>query len=379
MNRQPMRDGIIPGIMAREIVARREQRELGAEFNGIIPSYMLRDIAQRSTNRTVQQAMLGTINGIANEFEAGVLRRSSWTDHGLDRRLLGRGRLRREVWDAHESNEQGYQARIENSRPVGDDDIDRSYDLAGMVYDYYREVHGRDSIDDEGMTLISRVHFRADPPRAFNSAFWDGGQMTYGGGDQLYFNSFVHPFVAGHEFTHGVTHATADFFPWGEAATLNEHVSDAFAAIIEMRAGNLSVENYHWIAVKGIHREGIKSVGLRSMLNPGTAFDDPRIGKDRQPAHMRDYVQTSEDNGGAHINNGIPNRAFALACLYTGGFAWDQMQHIWYRARNFADRKSTFASFAGKTIIACEQLAMNNHKDALMRAWREVGVEPVFG
>ena len=49
---------------------------------------------------------------------------------------------------------------------------------------------------------------------------------------------------------------------------------------------------------------------LRSMAAPGTAYDDPRLGKDPQPAHLRDYVETSEDNGGVHINSGIPNKAF---------------------------------------------------------------------
>ena len=56
----------------------------------------------------------------------------------------------------------------------------------------------------------------------------------------------------------------------------------------------------------------IKGVALRSMKAPGTAYDDPLIGKDPQPDHMNKYVKTTNDNGGVHTNSGIPNKAFWL-------------------------------------------------------------------
>ena len=59
------------------------------------------------------------------------------------------------------------------------------------------------------------------------------------------------------------------------------------------------------------------------MKAPGTAYDDPLVGKDPQPAHMDDYVETIRDNGGVHINSGIPNRAFYLAATEIGGYAWE--------------------------------------------------------
>ena len=60
-------------------------------------------------------------------------------------------------------------------------------------------------------------------------------------------------------------------------------------------------------------------MALRSMKAPGTAYDDPVLGKDPQPAAMAGYVQTSTDNGGVHINSGIPNHAFYLAAIAIGG------------------------------------------------------------
>ena len=71
---------------------------------------------------------------------------------------------------------------------------------------------------------------------------------------------------------------------------------------------------------------------LRSMSEPGTAYDDPQIGKDPQVGSMADYVNTDDDNGGVHINSGIPNRAFALAALEIGGASWEEAGKIWYDA-----------------------------------------------
>ena len=59
------------------------------------------------------------------------------------------------------------------------------------------------------------------------------------------------------------------------------------------------------------------------MIEPGTAYDDDVLGKDPQPDHFDRYIDTDEDNGGVHLNSGIPNRAFALAAIELGGFAWE--------------------------------------------------------
>ena len=58
------------------------------------------------------------------------------------------------------------------------------------------------------------------------------------------------------------------------------------------------------------------------MAAPGTAYDDPVLGRDPQPSHMRDHVDTVEDNGGVHINSGILNHAFYRAAMAIGGKTW---------------------------------------------------------
>ena len=85
-------------------------------------------------------------------------------------------------------------------------------------------------------------------------------------------------------------------------------------------------------------------MALRSMKMPGTAYADALLGQDPQPYHMDLYVNTSDDNGGVHINSGIPNHAFYLCCMLMGGNSWEAPGQIWYRTMQ--QLNNPFASFA---------------------------------
>ena len=106
-------------------------------------------------------------------------------------------------------------------------------------------------------------------------------------------------------------------------------------------------------------------------------LDDPVLGRDEQPAHMRDYVRTSADNGGVHVNSGIPNRAFQLAASHFGGYAWETAGRIWYDTlRDKRLRKTaTFAQFARLTVQNADQHFGTTARAALVAAWAEVGVK----
>ena len=95
-------------------------------------------------------------------------------------------------------------------------------------------------------------------------------------------------------------------------------------------------------------------MALRSMKAPGTAYDDPVLGKDPQPDHWSGFVRTPEDNGGVHINSGIPNRAFYLAARGLGGKAWEKAGRIWYETLRDPKLKpgSGFKVFAGRTVAS---------------------------
>jgi len=114
------------------------------------------------------------------------------------------------------------------------------------------------------------------------------------------------------------------------------------------------------------------------MAEPGSAYDDPVLGKDPQPAHMSAYVDTPQDNGGVHINSGIPNRAFYLAATALDGPAWEVAGRIWYdtlrdkRLRHDAD----FAAFARLTLDVARSVRGDAAHKAVAGAWAAVGIQP---
>jgi Zn-dependent metalloprotease len=114
------------------------------------------------------------------------------------------------------------------------------------------------------------------------------------------------------------------------------------------------------------------------MKAPGTAYDDDVLGKDPQPAHMRDYVQTMSDNGGVHINSGIPNHAFYILATGLGGYAWDRAGRIWYETLRDPRLKETvpFRGFARATLRAAQRLHGDSSDEAnsVWQAWDQVGI-----
>jgi Zn-dependent metalloprotease len=102
------------------------------------------------------------------------------------------------------------------------------------------------------------------------------------------------------------------------------------------------------------------------------------LGKDPQPGHMDDFVRTNQDNGGVHINSGIPNRAFYLAARAIGGNAWDRAGRVWYNALLDPNTRANtdFAGFARVTIDVAGRLYGSGSAEAtaVTEAWTTVGV-----
>jgi Zn-dependent metalloprotease len=114
------------------------------------------------------------------------------------------------------------------------------------------------------------------------------------------------------------------------------------------------------------------------MKAPGSAFDDPLLGKDPQPKHMNNFVRTFEDNGGVHINSGIPNHAFFQVATQIGGPAWEKAGRIWYDALRDARVKPNtgFRRFAQITYDVAGRLfglTSLEHK-AVHEGWAAVGI-----
>ena len=123
--------------------------------------------------------------------------------------------------------------------------------------------------------------------------------------------------------SHGLVYNTAPLIYEGQPGALSESIADVFGAAAEQWSKNQKPAEASWLVGAGCLAPGIKGVALRSMKAPGTAYNDPRIGKDPQPDHMRNYIGTTEDFGGVHWNSGIPNHAFYRLCTYLYVHSWE--------------------------------------------------------
>jgi Zn-dependent metalloprotease len=235
------------------------------------------------------------------------------------------------------------------------------------------------------MRLDSTVHYQ----KGYDNAFWNGEQMVYGDGDEdqpeseRLFNRFTIAIdVIGHELTHGVTQFEAKLAYSQQPGALNESMSDVFGSLVKQYSLNQTAAQADWIIGAGLLTSNVNGVGIRSMKAPGTAYDDPVLGKDPQPAHMKDYVTTISDNGGVHINSGIPNHAFYVTAVELGGFSWEKAGQIWYvTLRDKLSANSNFQDCANLTWQVAGELfgAGSLEQQAVQKGWVEVGLTPGSG
>jgi Zn-dependent metalloprotease len=345
-------------------------------YRGIIPSEMLKAIAKNSSGRE-QDAALHSLS--LSSFIRGK------------RTVVGKiaiatavpaGQLRRTVYDMNNDGNMddlpGKLVRGENDPESGDIAVSQAFDGAGATYKFYKEVFDRNGIDNNGMRMDSSVHFDTD----YDNAFWDGKQMVYGDGDGSVFQKGCFTScldVIGHEITHGVTQYESNLLYQGQSGALNESFSDVMGIQVKQYALGQTVEQADWLIGKGMFGSDFKGLALRSMKEPGTAYDDARLGgKDPQPATMKDYVRTSQDNGGVHLNSGIPNHAFYLAAAKLGGYSWQKAGKIWYNSflHGRVRASASFEDAANITSQVARELfgAGSSEQKAVIDSWAEVGI-----
>jgi len=225
------------------------------------------------------------------------------------------------------------------------------------------------------MPLRGVVHFGSD----YDNAFWDGRRMVFGDGDNELFLRFTLSLdVIGHELGHGVTEDEAGLEYWGQSGALNESMSDVFGSLVKHHKLHQKADEADWLIGADLLGPDVSGEALRSMAAPGTAYDDGVLGKDPQPGHMKDYVNTTQDNGGVHINSGIPNHAFYTAATNIGGYAWERTGLIWYETLRDPLLRSTetFQRFASFTVQTAQRLYGPASKDvqAVQAGWNKVGI-----
>jgi Zn-dependent metalloprotease len=343
----------------------------------IVPPYILEQVIQRGTPK--QRAAAVKTKAVDNTFRA--LRLATRAARFAPQRNAAQAPIvsvqkRRTIYTANGTqNLPGTMVRAEGQAATGDVAVDEAYDGLGATFDFFAEIFDRNSIDDAGMPLDATVHFDQD----YNNAFWNSVQMVFGDGDGQIFNRFTIALdVIGHELAHGVTEDESQLQYFNQSGALNESMSDVFGSLIKQFVKKETADQADWLIGAGLLASGIQGVALRSMKDPGSAFDDPLLGKDPQPKHMDDFVVTFEDNGGVHINSGIPNHAFYQVATAIGGYAWEKAGRIWYDAlRDSRVRANTgFRRFARITYDISGRLfgRSSPERQAVHDGWQAVGI-----
>jgi Zn-dependent metalloprotease len=350
-----------------------------ASIQCIVPPYMLERLTRSGNARVRDRAIAGLSRSAAFRAVRAFAREIPGM-MAVPSPAASRNRL---IYDAKGKDTlPGKLVRTEGEKKSTDAAVNEAYDHSGATYDFYRELFERNSLDGSGMTLISTVHVgEADQAGTFqpmDNAFWDGSQMAYGDGDGKVFGRFTRGLdVVAHELTHGVQSFTSNLVYRGQSGALNEHLSDVFGVLVRQWKLGEKADTASWLIGADVLVPVPTRRGIRDMENPGTAYaDDPDLGTDPQPAHMKDFSSGASDNGGVHLNSGIPNRAFVLVAKELGGFAWETAGRIWYDAMLQLSSRSQFADMKSITpqIAADDTRFGKDAKRIVAAAWKKVGL-----
>ncbi|TIC79158.1 M4 family metallopeptidase [Nocardioides sp. GY 10113] len=238
---------------------------------------------------------------------------------------------------------------------------------------FFQEVLGRASPSGTTHPIDLYVHYG----QSFTNTYWSGNGVLIGDGDQEIFGPMLSDEVIAHELCHALPELASLTFD-GQTGALVESICDVLGSVCRQWSAGQSTQEADWILGRGVLMPDIKGEGLRSLRAPGTAYDDPAIGRDPQPAHMDGYVTTTMDNGGVHINGGIPSRAFYCMAERVGGNAWETPLDVWWSAIGDLSGRTevSFAEFARITLEAANARhgGGSTAAQAVRVGWAAVGV-----
>lgn len=279
-----------------------------------------------------------------------------------------------DVYNANnDTSGNGYQSAILVTDPNNDNNFNDNAALKAAIsahiyvsdaYNFFKSFFNRNSYDNAGHSLINVVHYKQN----LNNAFWNGIVMTYGDGDNIHMSNLAGAYdVIVHELTHAVTEKTANLIYENQPGALNESMSDCMASVADSTSWQIGEE---------IYTPNIPNDALRNMLSPHNNSTPQDNGW--QPEHMNEFVNlpnTPEgDNGGVHINSGIPNRAFALTAETLGR---KKTGKIWYRAlTTYLTNNSNFIDARNACTNAAKDIYGNNSAEmnAVVNGFETVGI-----
>jgi Zn-dependent metalloprotease len=341
-------------------------------INCIMPPHLLKKLLEHSEGR-IRDAALRTLLATARLRGERTVRGLV----GLGAAISSQGR--RTISDCANSTllPAATIGRTEDGPASTDDSVNRAFAGLGGTREFYKEIFDRDSLDGHGMRLSGYVHYGS----SYNNAFWDGSAMIFGDGDGVLFTDFTKSLdVIAHELTHAVTEFSAGLEYHNQSGALNESISDVFGSLVKQWSAKQTADQADWLIGAEVFTPDIGADALRSMKEPGKAYNNPTLGRDPQPDHMSKYANLPDtddgDNGGVHINSGIPNKAFYLTSVGIGGHAWEAPGHIWYAALQASTSTTNFQEFADTTYLKAGQIygSQSAEQHAVLSAWKEVGI-----
>ncbi len=240
---------------------------------------------------------------------------------------------------------------------------------SGQCYEYFKNTHNRTSINGQGGDIISFVNVADDNGGGLDNAFWNGQYMFYGSGNQAFDKSLAAALdVAGHEMSHGVIQNTANLEYQGESGAINESMADMFGAMIDRDDWKLGEDV--------VNPQFFPSGALRDMQNPHNGASSGNFQGGWQPAHYDERYTGSQDNGGVHINSGIPNRAYYKVATDIGKSKAEKIYY--YALSNYLTRSSRFIDLRLSIIQAAENINSINvttaDVNAIKNAFASVGI-----
>lgn len=220
---------------------------------------------------------------------------------------------------------------------------------------YLKTHYNRNGIDNNGSDIYVNVHFGD----RYMNAFWDGIQLTLGDGDGIIFGNFSESLdVVTHEISHGVVQHASGLVYKDQSGALNEHYADVFGTAVQQAYLAQEAKDADWVIGNEVMGTDMYGESLRSMAFPGTAFDNNILGKDEQPAHMKNLWTSPEDNGGVHINSGIPNRVFYIVSMDIGTHVAGK---LWYKSLHKLWPTSNFKDMVAVTIETTREMVRNKN------------------
>lgn len=256
------------------------------------------------------------------------------------------------------------------------------------VFDYWRTIQNRNSIDGNGIQIRSFVHVNEERNGqlvAMDNAYWNSQKTSifYGDGNFV-FRPVISLDICAHEIGHGVCQFTSNLTYQGESGALNEGFSDIWGATIEAWA---APTKQRWLIAEEVTL--LYPNYLRSMSNPNSGLSNQ---PDTYNGSYWASTSGSSDNGGVHTNSGVLNYWYYLLSdggsgtndinnTYTvSGIGLDKAAKIAYRTEQLLNSSANYAMARTMSIQAARDLFGTNscEEKVVTDAWYAVGVGAAF-